>query len=117
MPRFRNLVLSLMLFAGVFACGPSKSPGIGGTKARELIQGGALLVDVRSSLEFRFWTPIEGAVNIPAGDLEEKMATLDKTRAVIVYSRTGDRSAKAKDTLAAAGFDAYNLGGLADWER
>lgn len=117
MSRIRNRILLLIVSWSAVACSASDSPGIGGTKARELIQAGALLVDVRSSLEYRFWTPIEGAVNIPAGDLEEKMATLEKTRAVIVYSRTGGRSADAKDMLTAAGFDAYNLGGLADWER
>lgn len=114
--RMARLIVFATVLVSAQACGKHE-PGIGGTKARELITKGALLVDVRSSLEFRFWTPIEGAVNISAGDLEDKLKDLDKTRPIIVYSRTGVRSGEAAAMLSKAGFEVYNLGGLADWDR
>lgn len=103
-----------LIFLSPTACGPAHKPDINGTRARELVQQGAILVDVRSSVEF-WWSHNEGAVNISYGDLPEKMTPFSKTRAIIVYSRSGARSAKARDLLSAAGFLAYDLGAKDNW--
>src|SRR5262245_18697667 len=62
--------------------------------AHRLVAKGALLLDVRSPEEFES-RHIEGAVNVPVGELDEGMHKIDtltggdKTRSIVVYCRTG----------------------------
>lgn len=116
MPHIFRLFV-VFLFVGLTAsgCSSSDSPaGIGGAKAREIVGRGAMLIDVRSSIEF-WWSHIDGAVNISSASLPEEMKKFDKARPIVVYSRSGARSAKAKDLLVAAGFEAYDLGAKGSW--
>ena len=92
--------------------------GISGAKARELVTNGARLVDVRTASEFADGH-IEGAVNIPVQDLERRVEELeDRSDAVVVYCRSGRRSAQAKKILESAGFaQVYDLGGIGRWDQ
>ena len=77
--------------------------------------GDVQLVDVR--------TPAEHEAGHIAGDrlieltqLAAEVGTLDRGRPVILYCRSGGRSAMATEALLEAGFDAHNmLGGMLDW--
>ncbi|MDF2955172.1 MAG: Rhodanese-related sulfurtransferase [Candidatus Alkanophagales archaeon MCA70_species_2] len=61
---------------------------------------------------------IGGALLIPLSELENRLEELDKDKKIIVYCRSGRRSADACAILAEHGFDAYNmLGGILAWER
>lgn len=71
---------------------------------------GAQLVDVRSPAEFAAGT-LPGSVNIPVQSLQHAGTHLDRTRPVIVYCRSGARSAHARSVLMQMGFtDVHNLG-------
>ncbi len=59
---------------------------------------------------------IEGATNIPVGELAGRLGELESGIPVIVYCRSGGRSARAAETLTAASFEhVYDLGGMSNW--
>lgn len=84
------------------------------TVARRL--GEIQLVDVRYEKDWRAGH-IEGAVNIPEDDLEERLAELDPARPVVTICRAGSRSCGAAEWLRGQGLDATNLdGGMLSWK-
>lgn len=93
--------------------------------AHSLARGGVVLLDVREPTEWE--THISGCLQIPRGILEAKAdptsprheAELDPGRPVIVYCRSGARSALAAVTLQELGFtDVRNLvGGITAWRE
>lgn len=75
------------------------------------------LVDVRSAEEYAGGY-IPGAINIAVHELGGKLDRIPKDKPVIVYCRSGNRSAHAAQTLVAAGYsEVYDLGGLFEWAR
>jgi len=77
----------------------------------------AVLVDVRTPEEYASGH-IAGSVLIPDYELAEKAAKLlpDKTKPVIVYCRSGNRSRGSAQTLLKLGYtDVYDLGGIGRW--
>lgn len=69
------------------------------------------LIDVREPDEVAAGT-LPGAINIPLGDLAERVGELDPANRVVVLCRSGARSTKASEQLTAAGFsDVVNLAG------
>jgi phage shock protein E len=77
------------------------------------IRSGALLVDVRSQAEYD-QGHLEGALLIPHDQIAARAAELgdDKSRAVVLYCRTGNRSSQAKKALEGLGFtNIRNAGG------
>jgi phage shock protein E len=87
-----------------------------GPEARRLVEAGAVLLDVRSPEEFS-GGHIEGAINIPVQELDRRLADVGAhDRAVVVYCRSGMRSARASAMLKDAGFSAvHDLGGIGRW--
>lgn len=85
-------------------------------EAHRLVESGALLVDVRSPGEYAAGH-VEGAVNIPVGELGGRLGELpDRGRAVVVYCASGMRSAAAKKVLMNAGFTTVlDLGPMSRW--
>lgn len=88
-------------------------------QAKELIESdhSLVIVDVRTVSEFR-GGHIEGAVNIPVDDLQQSLGELDPNDEILVYCRTGVRSARAMQILSDNGFPKiYNmLGGIEAWK-
>ena len=88
-------------------------------QAEKHLADGAQLLDVRTKEE---WD--EGHLKVATlvtvtedGFLEKAKATLDPKKAVIVYCRSGRRSAMAAGQLRAAGFTVYDLaGGITAWK-
>jgi len=73
-------------------------------RGRELVQKGAYLLDVRTPEEFASGH-VTGAINIPVQDLPRRMKELSDTkRGVVVYCRSGGRSAQAAAMLIRRGF-------------
>lgn len=71
----------------------------------------AQLVDVREPAEVADGT-LPGAINIPLGELQERVQELDQNRRVVLLCRSGGRSTKAAEYLTASGFsDVVNLAG------
>jgi len=83
-------------------------------------QPGVQLVDVRTPDEYA-GGHLEGAVNIDVRDssfVRKAIQRLDASRPVLVYCRSGRRSADAAGQLAAKGFDVTNLsGGILAWQQ
>jgi rhodanese-related sulfurtransferase len=80
----------------------------------------AVVLDVREPGELKEGV-ILGSVHIPAGQVRDSLARLEKyrDRPVIVGCRTGSRSQSASAVLAKAGFGkVYNLrGGVMAWQN
>jgi len=74
-------------------------------EANELIQQKTDLVilDVRTVAEFEDGH-IEGAINIPVGELPDRLDELSKDDELLVYCRTGNRSGAAVSILTDAGY-------------
>ncbi len=73
--------------------------------ARELIAKGGILLDVRTPEEFTAGH-LPGAINIPVQQFSSRMGELgnDPARPVVLYCRSGARSAMAASMLRSAGF-------------
>ncbi len=68
-------------------------------------------LDVREPAEVVEGT-LPGAINVPLGQLPDRVAELDPNRRVVVLCRSGGRSAHAARLLADGGFiDVVNLDG------
>jgi sulfur-carrier protein adenylyltransferase/sulfurtransferase len=89
-------------------------------RARELLGEGAVLVDVRERDEWEQGR-IPGAVHVPRGYLESRIeqAAPDRSRPVLLYCASGNRSVFAAKTLGELGYErAISLaGGYTDWQR
>jgi molybdopterin/thiamine biosynthesis adenylyltransferase/rhodanese-related sulfurtransferase len=73
------------------------------------------LIDVREPYEWNI-ARLPGAQLIPLGQLPAALSTIDSSREIVVYCRSGMRSADATRQLRAAGFRASNLaGGILRW--
>ncbi len=73
------------------------------------------LIDVREPYEWQIGH-IAGARLIPLGQLPSELSSLDRTREIVVYCRSGMRSANAAEQLRSAGFRVANLaGGILRW--
>ncbi|WP_078594735.1 CoA-disulfide reductase [Evansella clarkii] len=76
----------------------------------DIVSGGACLVDVREPSELRGGY-IEGAVNIPLGDLRERLNELPPEEPVYINCQAGLRGYLAARILLENGFDPINLDG------
>ena len=79
------------------------------------LQGAVELVDVRTDEEYTAGH-IDGARHIPLERLQEGAAELDRSRRLVLYCRSGDRSGMAAEAFRASGWDAVSMaGGLMAW--
>jgi rhodanese-related sulfurtransferase len=95
---------------------PHKDHPIAGYQA--VLRPDGQLVDVREPHEVAEGS-LPGAVNIPLGELAERIGELDPGRRVVLVCRSGDRSAQAAELLTRLGFtDVVNLaGGMLAYHR
>ena len=74
-----------------------------------------LLIDVRTSEEFASGH-IDGSVNIPVEEMQGRLEEIPGDAPIVVYCRSGNRSAAAARILTEAGYaPVYDLGGIQDW--
>ncbi|MFU2205547.1 rhodanese-like domain-containing protein [Streptococcus pluranimalium] len=75
----------------------------------DIVQGNALLIDVRGADEFAE-KHIKGALNLPVDQVEAGKLDLPKDQKIYLYCKLGPRADHAEDALKAAGFtDVHNL--------
>lgn len=117
---FAGLLLVALFVSGVLA--PQAA-------ARELLtpqqymqqfsqpQADHLLLDVRTPEEFASGH-IAGAVNIPLQELPQRLGEVPQDRTVVLYCRSGNRSAQAASILESAGYSGlYDIaGGVLAWQ-
>jgi rhodanese-related sulfurtransferase len=83
----------------------------------ERIRAGATVVDVRSPEE-AVDDSYPGALNIPVRELVHRAGEIPGDRPVVLFCKTGARSAMGVRLLRASGFsDVVNGGGLSDMPR
>jgi phage shock protein E len=107
---FLALVLSLTACSGGDAV-----RRVTGGEAHALVAAGGTLLDVRSAEEFAAGH-LEGAVLVPVDELAGRLAELPRERPVVVYCRSGGRSARAAAILGEAGYGVHDLGGMSSWD-
>ncbi len=106
---------ALVLVAGaVSSC--AKRNSVPTNDPHALVAGGAKLVDVRTPGEFAS-EHLPGAINIPVQQLSARLSSLgDKDEPIVVYCRSGARSARAAKILIQAGYSTvHDLGSLNNW--
>lgn len=82
---------------------------------RKLVADGALLLDVRTHTEFQEGH-VPHALNVPVQDLPARLSELGPTtRPIVVYCRSGGRSAHASSLLRRAGYQVKDLGPMTAW--
>ncbi len=82
---------------------------------RALVEQGALLLDVRTPSEFQEGH-VPRAMNIPVQELAARLHEVGPTRRpVVVYCRSGGRSAVATDLLTKAGYQVRDIGPMTAW--
>ncbi|HCY89735.1 MAG TPA: sulfurtransferase [Chitinophagaceae bacterium] len=84
------------------------------SKLTEAIKDGAFLVDVRTPGEFSAGS-VKGAVNIPLDKVSSQLAKFKNKKSIVVFCRSGNRSAQAKAFLDANGIKNVINGGT--WQQ
>lgn len=91
---------------------------ISAEEAKERIdEGNVIILDVRTQTEYDDGH-IRDAVLIPDSEIKDKAVTVlpDKNATILVYCRTGRRSALAANELVRMGYTGvYDFGGIVDW--
>jgi rhodanese-related sulfurtransferase len=77
---------------------------------QELVQKGAIIVDVRTPGEF-MTGHIKGALNIPINTLVSRLNTLPKNKPLITCCASGMRSATGRQILISKGYEEVYNGG------
>lgn len=124
------VVFSLFLATKVFASGTSETPSsvdekkatyqkISAQEAKKMIDSGRKLIvlDVRTPGEF-VGGHIKDAINIANETIgsDTPSALPEKDTTILVYCRSGSRSAQASRKLLALGYtEVYDFGGIIDW--
>ena len=112
----------LLLIACLFlACGCNRKmeyQKIDLDQAKEKINKGAYLIDVRSKEEYKIGH-IKGALNIPVEEIENPdKKIITKTDTIIVYCRSGSRSKQADLKLIEKGYKhVYDFGAMENWKQ
>jgi phage shock protein E len=92
---------------------------VSATTAREWLNQGALVVDVRSEAEFQ-QRHLPRAINIPLGRLSEEVARRapDREQTLLLHCLSGTRSGMAKAMLSKMGYrKVFNLGSYGRAQR
>ncbi len=98
-----------VMFSGKSSDG-SLGSKIKGERALDLVRGGASLLDVRESSEWKSGHA-PGAVHVALGEIDKAPRRLPKGRPVVVMCASGVRSRTAAKHLRGLGFDAASLSG------
>jgi len=84
------------------------------SELKEAVNNGAFLVDVRTPAEFSAGS-VKGAVNIPLDKVSSQLAKFKDKKNIVVFCRSGNRSAQAKSILEQNGFRNVTNGGT--WQN
>ena len=123
MKTFFALIIILLLFVGCTTAEdeyiPPSHQTISATEAYQMMTDGNIfvLLDVRTEEEFADGH-IAGAILIPISELQDRVPKEipDRDMRILIYCRSGRRSAEAAQILAELGYTrVYDFGGILDW--
>ena len=102
---------------GLFDFLKPKFPSITPQEAEARIQAGAMLLDVRESVEYRSGHA-PAAKLISLGVLPRRLKEIPIEREILVICNSGGRSSQAATMLAKEGYNVTNVsGGMVAWQR
>jgi rhodanese-related sulfurtransferase len=111
-------VASFALLHGTSHAGNTDANGVTSADlatVRNLIAHGALVLDVRDPSSFDAGR-VQGSVNIPLGQVQDRYSELPRDRTIVAVCEHGGLSYKAAYELRHLGYHAVNLaGGLKSW--
>ena len=120
------ILANILLVAIVSGCLISTTPpesakyiDVSVQQGKEMIDTGEVfLLDVRTQEEYNEGH-ISGSTLIPVQELEAKLNELPKDKKILVYCRSGNRSATASEILVKKGFhQIFNMhGGITEWKN
>lgn len=105
-----KLAFALLLAFPMFSLLQHFFAGGGAETGASALPAGALLVDVRTPSEFAEGSA-PGAINVPLDALPARLEELRGERPIVVFCRSGQRSARAEALLSRAGFTQVVNGG------
>ena len=110
----KKIISLLIVIFLISACDNKSFEVIDTNQAQDIINSGAVLIDVRTVDEYNR-EHIPNAVNIPLDQIDT--VAYDKDTKIIVYCQSGMRSRQAVQTLLDMGYtNLYDLdGGLLNW--
>lgn len=119
MRKYFFIILILVICVmTMYGCENKAYTAISAAEGKQMLESGeAMLVDVREQSEYDEGH-ISGAVLLPLGQIESRAAEMlvDKKAKIIVYCRSGRRSAEAAKKLADMGYsNIFDMGGIQDW--
>jgi len=120
----KKLVVLVCVVLSTWAC-KQQNEGtvkvISPEEAQSLLQmDNVQLVDVRTPEEFdEGYIPLAQNIDFRSPTFDEDISKLDKEKPVILYCKSGGRSAKCAEKLSEAGFvKIYDIdGGISKWEH
>lgn len=110
-------VLGLVVALSGCAEAPAASPATAESATsdfHQLVADGATLLDVRTPGEYASGH-LANAVLVPVDEVAARIDEIPRDRPVVVYCRSGRRSASAAATLRAGGYDVHDLGSIDNW--
>lgn len=115
----KTLIRPLIPFAALAlaACSSAEADPdrtVDGAEAARLVEEGATLLDVRTPAEYA-QGHVDGALNVPVQELPGGASAIDRDHPVVVYCRSGGRSAQAARLLAGEGYEVHDLGPMSAW--
>ncbi len=116
-----SLTCTLIVMAGCWKKDEKSTyTTISGKEAKKMMDENKdiIILDVRTREEYQEGH-IEGAILIPDDEITEKAESMltDKSETILVYCRSGRRSANASRELSDLGYiNIYDFGGINDWE-
>lgn len=118
-PRLSPLILGLMFLLGQFSFAQGSAAILGYPELKALLEAPGskvLVLDVRTAEEFASGH-IPGALLAPYDSLASSFREADKDRPIVVYCRSGRRSAIAKATLEGMGYRRVrDFGAFESWK-
>ena len=113
-PHVKTLLLTLLTFVLLTGCSRVDDKTI--LAARNAVNQGAVIVDVRTPKEFQKGH-VANALNIPIETLSKSLQQVPKNRIIVVYCASGNRSGSATKLLTANGWTVYDVATQGDYER
>jgi len=115
-----KIALSALLFSLLLLVGCTQSAEyqkISAEEASKMMTEEVIILDVRTQGEYDEGH-IPGAVLLPDSEVAQRAEEIlpNKGQTILVYCRSGRRSALAAEALAKLGYtDVYDFGGIIDW--